>query len=346
MFASAEKIVINELKIRGEITSEKLSKMLDVSRQYAHKILSKMVSEKKLIKVGGTKSAHYVMYTKKGAEKIKTSLEPISSRLKNKGIQEDIVFDGMEKKGGLFKKISNNTKSILRYAFTEMLNNAIDHSKSTNIDINFFLDNQCVFFEVNDYGIGIYNNIRGKYKLKDDYEAIQEILKGKRTTAPKKHSGEGIFFTSKIADVFSIESSKLKLVIDNEIGDIAIDEIGKAKNGTKVTFKINMHSKKNLKAIFNEFTDENFKFSKTSVIVKLYEKGVDYVSRSQGRRILYGLEKFDTVIMDFKNISGIGQGFADEVFRVFKIEHPRVEILPKNANSAVMFMIKRAQSSL
>ncbi len=48
--------------------------------------------------------------------------------------------------------------------------------------------------------------------------------------------------------------------------------------------------------------------------------------------------------IDFKNIKGIGQGFADEVFRVFALEHPEVGIIPVNACPAVLFMIDRAKS--
>jgi hypothetical protein len=82
---------------------------------------------------------------------------------------------------------------------------------------------------------------------------------------------------------------------------------------------------------------------KTKVTVRLYEKGVDFVSRSQARRILYGMDKFKTIILDFIKVKGIGQGFADEIFRVFKLEHPGVEILVKNASKTVMFMINRAK---
>ncbi len=38
----------------------------------------------------------------------------------------------------------------------------------------------------------------------------------------------------------------------------------------------------------------------------------------------------------------IGQGFADEVFRVWKKAHPKVEIKAENTNDDVKFMIKRA----
>ena len=71
-----------------------------------------------------------------------------------------------------------------------------------------------------------------------------------------------------------------------------------------------------------------------------------YISRSEAHRVMTGMEKFKTVILDFNGIQTIGQGFADEVFRVWKSAHPGIEIKAENANDDVMFMIKRAINSV
>ena len=143
--------------------------------------------------------------------------------------------------------------------------------------------------------------------------------------------------------MFELDGGKSRLIIDNVQADFAVREAKKRK-GTRVLFKINSGSRKSLTRLFNEYTDEEYKFSKTKVFVRLYEKGVDYVSRSQARRLLYGLEKFKTIILDFNKIKGIGQGFADEVFRIYRLENPKTEIIPKNASKTVMFMINRSSS--
>ncbi|MBU1083906.1 MAG: STAS-like domain-containing protein, partial [Candidatus Omnitrophica bacterium] len=72
-------------------------------------------------------------------------------------------------------------------------------------------------------------------------------------------------------------------------------------------------------------------------------EGANYVSRSQARRVLAGLEKFKTVVLDFKGIEAIGQAFADEIFRVWKSAHTDKEISARNACENVMFMVKRAE---
>ena len=46
-------------------------------------------------------------------------------------------------------------------------------------------------------------------------------------------------------------------------------------------------------------------------------------------------------IIDFKNIRNVGQGFVDEVFGVFGLEHTDINFHIANANDDVLFMIKR-----
>lgn len=343
MAGRMEDIVSSEIKRNRRITSERLAKLAGVSRQAAHKRLAALVRRKKLVRVGSTRGAYYERYSPGKVKGAGSDLKPMSLRLRNRGLEEHRVLERIEAKSPVFRKMRDNARSIFGYAFTEMLNNAIEHSKSKWINVKVYSRQPELVFEVIDQGVGVYNNLMRKYKVRTDLEAVQELLKGKRTTAPRKHSGEGIFFTEKISDRFELESGKTRLVIDNAAGDVAVKEVP-LRNGTRVLFRINMRSKKSLTALFGEYTDEEYRFSKTKVLVNLYEHGVDYVSRSRARRVLYGLDKFSAIILDFKKIKGIGQGFADEIFRVYAHEHPKTRIIPRNASNTVMFMINRAKS--
>ena len=64
------------------------------------------------------------------------------------------------------------------------------------------------------------------------------------------------------------------------------------------------------------------------------------VSRSQGRRLVMGLERFERVNFDFSGVEAIQQGFADEVFRVWKAAHPGIEISVSGAEPAVQQMLR------
>ena len=244
-----------------------------------------------------------------------------------------------------FKNSSENIQIIIRYAFSEILNNAIEHSNSKNIDVKIAEDHKVIRFIVSDFGIGVFRNVMKKRKLKSPFEAMQDLLKGKTTTAPKAHSGEGIFFTSKVADYFILESFGKKMHVDNKIDDIFFENQKPSKKGTRVTFSISKNSKRLLSSVFQKFQTKpgSYAFDKTEIRVRLFTMGTIYVSRSQARRILSGLEKFNTIMLDFDHVPTVGQAFADEIFRVFKHKHPEIHIDTENMNEAVNFMVKRSQ---
>jgi len=167
-------------------------------------------------------------------------------------------------------------------------------------------------------------------------------LKGKQTTDPKRHTGEGIFFTSKASDKLIIQSFKKKLIIDNILDDIFIEDVKGAK-GTIVKFEIETKTRKNLGKLFKKYSEKLFDFDKTEVTIELYIIDTSYISRSQARRVLSGLNKFKKIILDFKNVKTVGQAFADEVFRVWKNKHKDINIVYKNANKNIVFFIERAK---
>ncbi len=170
----------------------------------------------------------------------------------------------------------------------------------------------------------------------------EKKTKGKNTTHPHSYSGEVIFFTSKIAYIFILDSFGYRLRIDNLIKDVFVEKI-KSFKGTKVRFKIKKRTTKHLNDVFHQYESEpgSHAFDKTKIYVKLFKAGTIYISRSQARRLMSNLEKFKLVILDFKGIKTIGQAFADEVFRVFTSKHPQVKIQSVNKSEAVEFMINR-----
>lgn len=337
------------LRLAERVDKFQVAQVLDqleedfASRQYISGVLNDLVT-KGLLSTAGSKRFTY--YSLPG--KADSLIDKETRRLRNQSLTDHLVYEEIMSKAALAKRLNESTRSIVNFAFTEMLNNAIEHSGSEYITIELYRDGRDVLFTVRDFGVGVFENVKEKYRLATDLEAIQELLKGKATTAPKAHSGEGIFFTSKSADEFLLESFGTRLRVDNKIDDIFVESREKKLKGTKVTFRINLHSTRHLSEIFQRYYSdpESFAFDKTVIMVKLYTMGTVYVSRSQARRVLANIEKrFKTVILDFENVPTVGQAFADEIFRVFSARHPEIEIRHINANNNVEFMIKRARST-
>ena len=339
--------ILDLAREKGTIKSSDFVDSFGVSRQYVSKLISKLVEEKKLIKIGSTRSAIYTTeeYLQKNPDLTPTKYSKI---LTNRDLEEYKIFNDIKYNFIPLSKLSENIKSIFEYAFSEMLNNAIEHSESKKIKFIVSLDKNTLSFVVDDFGIGAFRNIMKKRKLNSEVEAIQDLLKGKTTTAPKLHSGEGIFFTSKIGDEFVLDSYGHQFIANNKIKDIFIKKVKGQKQGTKVIFRININDKHHLNDIFRKYTntgkDSDYGFDKTEIRVRLYVMGGIHISRSQARRVLSGLEKFKTIIMDYDRVPTIGQAFADEVYRVFKNKKPDIEVQNINMNEAVKFMVERAKN--
>ena len=339
-------LILDKISQKKKIKVMDIVKSTGLSRAYINRFFKELREEGKIVLVGKTDRAVYVNADKDSVQRAKKDIMSFRKRLVNKNLSEDPILDSIKRETGIFFDLSDSLKKILDHAFTEMLNNAIEHSKSRNIHIIMKRLNGVIRFDIFDFGIGIFNNIMQKENLKNELEAIQDLLKGKQTTDPKYHTGEGIFFTSKIADNFVIESSKKKLFFNNMIDDLFIHDI-KNTQGTKITFVIKENSHRSLKEVFDEYSGESFEFSKTKVAVKLYKMGSTfYVSRSQARRIMHDLDKFEEVILDFKHIGDIGQAFADQVFRVWHNQHPDVKITPIHTDENIDFMINRARGNV
>lgn len=257
------------------------------------------------------------------------------------GLQEDEVWK--EIVSGLELDMGCGAADIIPMAFNEMLNNAIDHSEGSEARIKFVVTPEVWSFEILDDGCGVFAKIREKFGLADTLESVAELTKGKRTTAPKAHSGEGIFFTSKSVDIFELSSDGIKWTVNNLLEDFGVGNL-KFRKGTRVFCQLQVDTKRTYISVFQDFTVEH-EFIRTRPVVKLFETGMTFVSRSEARRLLNGLGKFKEIQLDFDKVETVGQGFIDEIFRVWAVDNPEKIIIPVNMNPAVSFMVKRGINS-
>lgn len=338
-----QSIVLEHLRRKKSITSADIVQKTGFSRAYVHRYFKNLQDAGKIILLGSANKARYVLANNKNREIAAADLRTFIRTYNIGGLQEDEVWNQMKRNTGILFGINKNIQQVLEYGFTEMLNNAIDHSKSKEVRVKIQKTHNDIRFTVADRGIGIFRNIKKQRNLHNEKEAIQDLLKGKQTTVPDKHSGEGIFFTSRVADRLIIKSSHKRLIFDNTIHDIMIDKTTVDK-GTVVEFFIGTRAKTKLSSVFSRYTGDENDFSKTEVRISMYKAGESFISRSQARRMLAGLESFTLIVLDFQNVRTIGQGFADEVFRIWKSHHPRIQIEVRHANENVEMMIQHVKS--
>lgn len=260
------------------------------------------------------------------------------------GLSEDVVW--REMCAPVVADLPANVRGIWHHGVTEMVNNAIDHSGSDSVEVGIMRTALFTSVWVTDKGEGIFLKIQHALKLYDTREAILELAKGKFTTDPANHSGEGIFFSSKMFDHFSIQSGALHFMHDNGAPDILFER-PKIDHGTMVFMRLDNDSQRTTTEVFDQFAlPEEFSFAKTIVPVRLTQhEGETLLSRSQAKRLTRRFERFQTIILDFSGVAEIGQAFADEVFRVFKTAHPKITMTPIHASASVKAMISRVENA-
>lgn len=259
-------------------------------------------------------------------------------------LEEDVIW---ERDFRPYLNLQSNVTGIAAHGFTEMVNNAIDHSSGTAVFVAASQTEKNLTLVVADNGIGIFEKISTALNLADKRQALFELSKGKLTTDPSRHSGEGVFFTSRMFDYFEIEANGLQFSHD-EKHDFLIEEPNPFANGTMGTMvfmSIALASDRTTNDVFQQFTNapEDFDFSKTIVPMKLARLGDEQlISRSQAKRLISRFDRFKKVILDFKDVNEIGQAFADEMFRVYANAHQQVELTPINMTEQVERMWLRA----
>jgi len=307
-----------------------------ISRQAVNRHIQHLAEQDLIEMIGSPRSPKYILKSKT----LWLQSYPLDGKLEEDWVWRTDIYP-------LLGQLPRNVEDIMHYGFTEILNNAIEHSGGTSVMVS--IERTALDFEIiiNDDGEGIFKKIQRTLNLYDERESVLELAKGKLTTDPSHHTGEGIFFTSRAFSNFMITSGGVVFSHEYDRDEDFIFETNKNKFGTSVFLELRHHIAYSLKSIFDQFTSgEDFAFSKTVIPVELAQYGNEsLMSRSQAKRVLNRIEKFKTVMFDFARVETIGQAFADEIFRVFANSHPEIELHPINANLDVQDMINRALSA-
>ena len=309
----------------------------DISKSSVYNYVKQMEAEGFIEKKGST----YVLRTRS-----------FHFAFKNDGtLGEDRIYRELVSEHISFKK---NVNSIWNYAFTEMMNNAIEHSEAENILVAIYQTCLDTTILIKDDGIGIFKKIQNFMRESKNEnislkECVSLLFAGKFTTAKKYHTGEGIFFTSHIMDEFIIYSDDNFFTRNNfssaQIEDNTLHSTMEMKNGTVVRMVLSNNTKKVLSEVFNTFAPVDEGFIKTTIPISHMFSGENPVSRSEARRLLGCIAIFNDIVLDFSGVEEIGQGFAHELFILGKQKHPHIKFKIVNTCKTVEDMITRVMNT-
>jgi len=308
-----------------------------MSRQSVNKHMRALVAQADIIAEGNTSARVY----KLGEGRIADMSLEITPDL-----EEHVIWYKRIKP--LLSDLPDNILELWSYSFQEIMNNAIEHSEGNKVEVEVLQKDGCTEIIIIDDGRGIFKKLCEEYKFDDEKHAALELSKGKLTTDPDSHTGQGIFFSSRMVDKFIIKSGRASFFhVQNQSFDFVLESGEDEGQGTIVIMKLNNNTARTVNNVFDMFEvpgDEDHGFVKTLIPVRLaqYDREM-MVSRSQARRVLSRVNRFKYVGLDFQGVEKIGQPFADEIFRVFILEHPNITVYSINENDQIKSAIKKAK---
>ncbi len=306
-----------------------------VTRQSIHRHLEILIDDEILEAEGGTRDRKY---------KLKRTVWTDTLELRNHQ-DEDLVYrDYVEPH---LNGLSENVLRICHYGFTEMFNNGIDHSGGDQATISILRTARTTCLIIKDNGVGIFEKLKKATGLGDDRSVFLKLSKGKLTTDPDRHTGQGIFFTSRMFDMFTVAANHYLFGHLEDFQDWFIEHSPTDETGTRIKLEIVNDTSRTSREIFDRYADlesDDYAFSKTHVPLTLAKFGVDgLISRSAAKRVLARFESFKEIFLDFSGVDSIGHSFADEIFRVFSLQNPGIVIIVIGANEVVSVEINRAK---
>lgn len=312
---SIKKYIMEKISGGTESVSKYVSDELGISPNTVHNYLTELLEDGIIAK---SKRGEYHLVSSRKEYTLKRSEGELES--------DSAPYD--EFLNPIIKECADNVKHIWMYSLSEMVNNVIDHSGAEVLTLTIVKDYLKTKVILNDNGIGIFEKIKKYFGYADLDEAICELCKGKLTTDKENHSGEGIFFTSKMMDDFVISSGG-KSFSTTKYDNDEIKNYDQNCSGTVVSMTLSNFTNKTTAEVFNAYSDIDGGFFKTKIPLKnIFESSP--VSRSQAKRICNRLEQFSEVIIDFDEIKWMGQGFAHQIFAVFAKSHPDIKLKPIN----------------
>ena len=131
-----------------------------ISRAAVARHIALLVNRKIIRTTGNTKARLYAL------------VPSIEERfgLSTIGLEEDVVW--REKVSPLLVDIPENVRTICNYGFTEMLNNAIDHSESEPVHVSVLVDSANIYLWIRDFGIGVFKKLMRDLHLHDARHAL------------------------------------------------------------------------------------------------------------------------------------------------------------------------------
>jgi anti-sigma regulatory factor (Ser/Thr protein kinase) len=235
--------------------------------------------------------------------------------------------------------------AMIQYAFTELVNNAIDHSEGTQVTVSLRQTATQVQLLVSDNGRGLFDKIREGFDIDDPALALLELSKGRLTSQPDRHTGRGLFYAARMADVLDLHANAVAFQHREWAPQQWVRARAAQGSGSAIYMAILLDTQRTLDQVMRSASVDGQNYNIEHIVLPmrlLTNELVALESRAQARRVAARLESLREASLDFSGVERIGQGFADELFRVIPRQQSGLRLQVCHANTHVQAMIDMA----
>ncbi len=310
----------------GHDLATHLMQRLDVSRRRARALLDGLVQAGWLEVDGTRRRPHHRPGT----------LRQVVRRYPLAGLEEDRAWS---QDFAPCLDLRPNVARLAQHAFTELVNNAADHSGGQGVTVSLRQSAMHLQMLVSDDGCGLFQRVGQCWQIDDPAEAMLELGKGKLSSQPERHRGQGLFYVARAADIFDLHANHHGFQRrPGRSGWAGVRPL--ERQGTSVYWAVSLETSRTLDEVLRSHADTGYALDHAEVSLRLLAGGRPWLeSRAQARRATARLTAFRRAHLDFSGIDEIGPAFADELFRVYARTHPQVQLVPEAASPRVAAMI-------
>jgi len=328
--ASATRWITAAAMNHGDALLPHVMLRLGFSRRRARKLLAALESAQWLERSGSVRKPVY----RPGRLREVVASYPIE------GLQEDLPWS---RDFAPSLDLPAPVARLAQHAFTELLNNAIDHSGGQTVTVSVRQTATQLQLLVSDDGCGLFEQVERCFAIDDPRLAMLELGKGKLSSQPDRHCGQGLGLVARLADIFELHANRH--AFQHRGWGQAGWRPGKTMphSGTSALVVIAMDSTRSVDAALRAMNadGDGYAFDHAQVPLRLLTgHQVALASRAQARRVTERLASFRRATLDFSGIDEVGPAFADELFRVFPARHPGVRLDPVGVAPRVQAMLQ------
>ena len=312
-----------------------IEQRLGVSRRRARRVLDQLVALQWLHR-GGTRRRPLFR---------PGTLRQVVQRYELPDVQEDLAWS---RDFAPYLELPEAVARLARHALTELVNNAAEHSGGTQVTVSVRQTPTNVQLLVSDDGCGLFERIGSHHRIATPALAMLELGKGKLTSQPARHTGRGLYFTARVADVLDLHANETAFQHRAWQPHQWQPVRPAARRGTSVFAAFALDSQRSIDAALREHSleDSGYAFERTRVALQLLGAAEQVLeSRAQARRVSARLAEFRRAEIDFEGIAEVGHSFADELFRVFAAEQPALELVPLGMSPRVAEMLASVRAA-